>query len=150
MLVARRVRKFGPQVMSGIDPSSATSMPSLCAASFFSVTEEVTALAVYGSLIPGEKDHWVVRGIQGEWQPGTVRGFAFEITWGPAEGYDGFLPDENGNHVPVMVLTSDQLDKHWRSVDDFLGDGFARQIVPVALSVGSVINAWIYAALTNS
>ena len=114
------------------------------------MTEEVTALAVYGSLAPGGKNHWVLRSIDGDWMPGTVRGFEFEITWGPAEGYEGFLPDDHGNQVSVMVLLSDRLDKNWRSVDEFHGEGFVRQIVPITLGDETVIHASIYTALTDS
>ena len=114
------------------------------------VSEDVAALAVYGLLAPGEKNHWVVRSIEGEWNPGVVRGFEFDVTWGPAEGYEGFLPDESGNDVAVMVLESDHLDKNFRSVDDFQGEGFVRQIVPVTLADGTIIHAWIYVALTDS
>ena len=108
------------------------------------------ALAVYGSLVPGEKNHWVVRNIEGEWMPGVVRGFDFDITWGPAEGYEGFLPDDSGNNVAVMVLVSDHLEKNWRPIDDFQGDGFVRQSVSVTLGDGTAIQAWIYVALTDS
>ena len=114
------------------------------------MTKDVNALALYGSLIPGGKDHHIVRSIDGEWIPGVVRGFEFDVTWGPAEGYEGFLPDESGNAVSVMVLMSDRLEKNWRKVDDFQGDGFVRQVVPVTLSDETVIKAWIYVALTDS
>ena len=100
--------------------------------------------------MPGEKNHWVVRGIEGDWVPGTARGFEFEITWGPAEGFEGFLPDENGSQVPVTVLVSDRLAKNWRSVDEFHGDGFVRKTAPVTLSDETVIQAWIYTAFTDS
>ena len=113
------------------------------------MTEDVAALAVYGSLVPGAKNHFVVRGIEGDWAPGLVRGFEFEVTWGPAEGYEGFLPDADGSEVAVMVLLSDKLEKYLRKVDDFQGDGFVRQVVPVGLDDGTVIQAWIYVALTN-
>lgn len=112
--------------------------------------EPNTVLAVYGSLAPGEKNHWVVSRIDGEWVPGVVRGFEFEVTWGPAEGYEGFLPDESGNDVPVMVLISGQLEKNLRPIDDFQGDGFVRQIVSVTLTDETVLDAWIYVALTDS
>ena len=108
------------------------------------------ALALYGSLVPGEKNNWVVRSIDGEWLAGGVRGFVFDITWGPAEGFEGFLPDDSGNMVPVMVLVSEQLEKNWRSIDDFHGDGFARRIVPTTLNDQTVIDAWVYVALTDS
>lgn len=114
------------------------------------MTDEASALAVYGSLSPGEKNHWVLRSIEGNWVSGIARGFEFEITWGAAEGYEGFLCDDNGNHVSVMVLLSNRLDKNWRSVDEFHGEGFVRQIVPVTLSDESVIQAWMYTALTDA
>lgn len=100
--------------------------------------------------MPGEKNHWVVRSIDGDWMPGTARGFEFEITWGAAEGFEGFVPDDNGNHVPVMVLLSDKLDKNWRSVDEFYGEGFVRQVLPVTRSDETPIHAWMYTALTDS
>ena len=81
---------------------------------------------------------------------GVVRGFQFDITWGPAEGYEGFLADDSGNAVPVSVLISDRLEKNWRSVDDFHGDGFERQVVSVTLSDDTAIQAWIYVARTDS
>lgn len=82
--------------------------------------------------------------------PGIVRGFEFEITWGPAEGYEGFVPDDGGNNVAVMVLVSDRLENNLGPVDDFHGDGFVRQAVSATLSDDTVIQAWIHVALTDS
>ena len=118
--------------------------------SVFTVTDDVAALAVYGSLMPGGENHWVVRGLGGDWVDGVVRGFQFDITWGPAEGCEGFLADDSGNAVPVSVLISDRLEKNWRSVDDFHGEGFERQVVSVTLSDDTAIQAWIYVARTDS
>ena len=114
------------------------------------VTDEARALAVYGTLAPGESNHWVVRSIGGEWVPGRVRGYQFEITWGPADGYAGFLPEPDGNDVAVMVLVSEQLDKNWHTIDDFEGDGYRREVIAVTLDDGTSIDAWIYVALTDS
>lgn len=109
-----------------------------------------TALAVYGTLAPGETNHWVVRGIKGNWAEGTVRGYTFEITWGPVEGYLGFLADEDGNTVSVQVLESDELEKHWHTIDDFEGDGYERRVHSVTMADGRTIDAWIYVALTHA
>lgn len=106
------------------------------------------ALAVYGTLAPGEENHWVLRPVVGQWQPGTVRGWTFEIGWGAAEGYPGFLPDAEGNEIAVQVLVSDRLDRHWREIDDFEGPGYERQPIQVRLDDGEVIEAQIYVALT--
>ena len=108
------------------------------------------ALAVYGTLAPGEENHWVLRPVAGEWRPGTVKGWRFEVGWGPAEGYPGFLPDPDGNDVPVQVLVSERLEKHWREIDQFEGPGYERQSIAVTLDDGETVQAQIYVALTSN
>jgi len=108
------------------------------------------ALAVYGSLAPGETNHWVISRIEGDWEPGTIRGYTFEITWGPAEGHQGFIPDSGGVEVAVAVLRSASLDKQWRDVDEFEGPGYERTRLAVTLESGEEIEAWIYVALTDA
>lgn len=113
--------------------------------------QQPDALAVYGSLAPGEPNHWVVSRIRGSWVPGTVTGYQFDITWGPADGYDGFIPDVDGAAVPVHVLLADEaeLDRHWREIDDFEGPGYERQRIDVTFDDGTVAVAQIYVALTE-
>jgi len=113
------------------------------------VRDSTTALAVYGSLAPGEPNHWVVSRISGDWVGGTVRGYLFDLTWGPADGYQGFLPDPDGGCVEVSVLLSPQLDQKWREIDDFEGPGYERRILPIVLDGGREIDAHIYVALTD-
>ena len=96
-----------------------------------------TALAVYGSLMPGEPNHWVVSRIPGEWRAGTVRGWTFEVTWGPAQGYDGFVADDDGSDVAVQVLVSEALPRRWREIDDFEGPGYRRVPVEVEFEDGT-------------
>lgn len=108
------------------------------------------ALAVYGSLRPGGANHWVINRIAGEWRTGTVDGWQFEITWGPAEGYDGFIADTHGSHVEVDVLISDHLHKKWREIDDFEGPGYRRIAIEVVLDDGSTMTAQIYETLADS
>ena len=109
-----------------------------------------TALAAYGSLRPGEPNHWVVNRIDGGWLPGTVRGWQFELSFGPAEGYDGFVPDPDGSDIAVDVLVSPTLEKRWREIDDFEGAGYERRPIKVTLATGEVIDASIYVALTEA
>lgn len=111
--------------------------------------DPTTALAVYGSLVPGEANHWVVSRISGDWVTGTTRGYTFDITWGPADGYEGFLPDPDGGEVELSVLLSTELDKKWREIDDFEGNGYERRQLPVQLADGTVVDAHIYVALTD-
>ena len=112
-------------------------------------TASTTALAVYGTLAPGASNHWVVSRIAGEWVTGTIRGYTFDITWGPADGYEGFLPDPDGGTVELAVLLSDQLDTKWREIDEFEGPGYERRVLPVELESGHQIDAHIYVALTD-
>jgi len=113
------------------------------------VRDSTTALAVYGSLAPGEPNHWVVSRIAGEWVGGTVYGYVFDLTWGPADGYQGFLPDPGGGRVELSVLLSPELDRKWREIDDFEGPGYERRILPIVLDDGREIDAHIYVALTD-
>ncbi len=108
------------------------------------------ALAVYGSLAPGEPNHWVVSRIEGEWVQGTVHGYVFEVTWGPADGYQGFIADPQGSAVEVSVLRSTQLEKKWREIDEFEGPGYDRLPIPVWLDDGTIIEADIYIARTEN
>lgn len=108
------------------------------------------ALAVYGTLRPGQPNHWVVRSIKGDWFPGTITGYEFEITWGPADGYPGVIPDADGLPISVDVLIADDLDKHWRDIDDFEGAGYRRVMCNVTLDDGRMIDAQIYEALSDA
>jgi len=108
------------------------------------------ALAAYGSLAPGEENHWVVSRLPGEWVPATVKGWIFEIGWGPAEGWLGFIEDPEGPEVALAVLFSADLPRHWSQIDDFEGEGYLRRIVDVTLADGSIVPAQIYEALQDS
>lgn len=112
--------------------------------------DAVAALAVYGSLAPGGPNHWVISRLRGEWTTGTVRGYSFELTWGPAEGDTGFLPDPDGHVVDVAVLRSADLDRRWHEIDDFEGDAYDRRPIEVHLDDGATIVADIYVALTDN
>ncbi len=110
------------------------------------------AIAFYGSLRPGESNHWVVRDIPGVWIDGTVRGYVFEITWGRYEGHLGFAPDPDGHRVAVAVLVSSEWPSHLHKVDDFEGPGYERQAVSVTAADGDddvIGEAAVYVFLTD-
>ena len=113
--------------------------------------DDSTALAVYGTLRPGETNYYVVRDIPGEWVDATVRGYLYEITWGPAEGYPGLTLSNEGHLVPVSVLVSDVLDDHLWRVDRFEGQGYERRSAVVLDVGGSTVlgRAAVYEALTD-
>ncbi len=92
-----------------------------------------TSLVAYGTLRPGEVNHWLVRKLEGRWYTGTITGFEFEISWGAAEGYPGVVLDPDGQVCEVSLLVSEKLDKHWYEIDQFEGEGYRR--VPVEVTV---------------
>ena len=101
-------------------------------------------LAVYGTLMPGGENHWLVRNIAGEWTEGHVLGWSYPIGFGPADGYPGITLDPAGSRVEVAILTSDRLDKHFREIDDFEGPGYRRVKCDVELPDTTRLTAWIY------
>ena len=99
------------------------------------------ALAFYGTLRPGESNHWLVRAIPGTWVEGIIRGYVFEVTWSGYEGYPGFVPDPEGHRVPVSVLISDEWPLHVDKVDKFEGPGYRRRPMTVYTADGSAGDA---------
>jgi len=103
-------------------------------------------MAFYGTLRPGESHHYEVRSIPGTWRTGTVRGWTYDITWGPADGYPGMTLDQGAPATPVHVLESAELEQHLRRIDDFEGPGYRRVKVEVTYDDGSTDTAWLYEA----
>jgi gamma-glutamylcyclotransferase (GGCT)/AIG2-like uncharacterized protein YtfP len=101
-------------------------------------------LAVYGTLAPGRKDHWVLEGLKGTWSAGTVRGHLHPEGWGATDGYPALMYDEDGPEVPVQVFESSELPKHWTRLDEFEGSQYRRTTVPVVLSSRQKVQCHIY------
>ena len=103
-------------------------------------------MAFYGTLRRGGENHYEVRSIPGEWHDATVRGWVYDITWGPVDGYPGITLDPGAPPAAVDVLDSDDLEKHLRRIDAFEGPGYRRIEVDVTLADGTATTAWIYEA----
>lgn len=109
-----------------------------------------SALAVYGTLKPGEVNAFVLNEMPGEWVQGHVLGYLYEITWGPAEGYPGLTLDNRGHRVPVAVLVSNRWPDDFWKIDRFEGPGYERRAAEVYDDDGdSLGQASIYEALTD-
>jgi gamma-glutamylcyclotransferase (GGCT)/AIG2-like uncharacterized protein YtfP len=89
------------------------------------------ALAVYGTLAPGQPNHHVVAPLGGEWTDGMVEGDLFPVGWGATLGYPAFRPRIGGAAVAVQVLTSPELATAWPALDGFEGPEYRRILVPV-------------------
>ncbi|MFZ2308152.1 MAG: gamma-glutamylcyclotransferase family protein [Rhodoferax sp.] len=101
-------------------------------------------LFVYGTLAPGRSNAHVLAEVPGTWQPAQVRGTVHHVTWGPAAGYPGLVLDAKGGVVPGLVFTSDELPAHWKRLDAFEGEGYARVPVQATLEDGTVVQAFVY------
>lgn len=101
-------------------------------------------LFVYGTLAPGQPNHYVLAGIPGNWEPASVRGTLFPDGWGAAVGYPGIVLDEHADEVEGLVFTSGHLAAHWPRIDEFEGDGYERVRVSAKLRDGTVVEAYVY------
>jgi gamma-glutamylcyclotransferase (GGCT)/AIG2-like uncharacterized protein YtfP len=104
-----------------------------------------TRLAIYGSLAPGEVNHWVIEDIGGTWSDGHVRGTVRMKGWGSHVGFPGmtWIPDSD-ERVPVKLLASEGLPEQWERIDAFEGGDYVRILVPVEIVDGAPVVANIY------
>lgn len=94
-------------------------------------------LAVYGTLRPGRSNFDVVASIPGIWLSGTIRGTVGEHPAGRYRGFPAYRRELASGaaavRVPVDVLVSEELQRHWDRLDAFEGPGYRRVVVAVAL-----------------
>ncbi|MBI1406435.1 MAG: gamma-glutamylcyclotransferase [Caulobacter sp.] len=100
-------------------------------------------LAVYGALAPGRSNHGQLAGLQGRWRPATTRGHLAPEGWGATLGYPALVLDPAGPVVAVQLFESPDLPAHWRRLDAFEGEGYARVVVSLESPEG-LVRAWIY------
>lgn len=113
------------------------------------MSQRTHALAVYGTLAPGEMNYEVVADITGRWRAGTIRGHRSVWEHGPYAGFPRLRLDPEGPEVPVAVLLSDQLPDHWERLDAFEGVAYERVPTTVTFTDGpdngpDTGMAWVY------
>lgn len=89
------------------------------------------ALAVYGTLAPGQPNHHVVAPLGGEWTHGLIEGDLLPTGWGATLGFPAFSPRVGGAAIRVQVLTAPGLPTAWPELDRFEGPEYRRILVPV-------------------
>ncbi len=94
----------------------------------------VNRLAIYGTLRRGEPNHRIIEHIAGEWIDGFVRGRIEEHY-----GFPFFVLDNEGDRVPVDVLSSSELSGSLERIDGFEGVWYRRTLIPVYDSIGSIL-----------
>ncbi|MFA4903286.1 MAG: hypothetical protein WC600_11155 [Desulfobaccales bacterium] len=85
-------------------------------------------LVVYGSLAPGEANHFLLAGLSGEWGRCQIRGYL-----GHYQGFKSFRYDPQGPEHPAWLLGSAELPLLIPELDDFEGEGYERIIIPAKL-----------------
>ncbi len=109
------------------------------------LAEPEQKLAIYGTLAPGEVNHSQIAGIPGTWAEGFVHGDLQMTGWGVEHGFPALTWRPDGPRVPVKLFASPDLERHWRRLDAFEGDGYRRILVPVEDDGGIVAVANLYA-----
>ncbi|MFZ5448242.1 MAG: gamma-glutamylcyclotransferase [Thermodesulfobacteriota bacterium] len=104
----------------------------------FNMDNPETKLIVYGSLAPGEANHFLVTGLVGEWRRCHIRGHM-----GRYRGFKSFRYDCNGPEHPAWLLESIELPRFLTDLDDFEGEEYQRIVIPAKVD-GRWVMAQVY------
>ena len=85
-------------------------------------------LIVYGSLAPGEANHFLLASLIGEWHRCQIRGHL-----GHYRGFKSFRYDPEGPEHPAWLLMSPELPRVIADLDDFEGEEYERCVIPARL-----------------
>ena len=101
-------------------------------------------LLVYGTLAPGESNHYMMKNIPGVWKTAYFKGVVLKKDWGKWNGYPGIILDNEADEIKGYVFSSRELKEHWDRLDEFEGKDYSRVKTSAKLEDGSEINAFIY------
>ena len=101
-------------------------------------------LFVYGTLIPGQINDFVLKKLSGTWQKATVKGFFDKNGWHKTQGFPAVILEEQGNIIDGYLFSSDELSKNWQMIDDFESDLYQRVKTSVFLENNHQVIAYIY------
>lgn len=104
----------------------------------------IERLFVYGTLAPGRQNAGQLAKVTGHWQPASATGYYDVLGWGKTEGYPGAVIDPQGQQIAGWLLTSSQLYRHWKRLDQFEGRYYQRLVTRVVTARGRHIRAHIY------
>ena len=79
-------------------------------------------LLVYGTLAPGESNHYMMKDIPGVWKTAYFKGIVLKKDWGKWNGYPGIILDNESDEIKGYVFSSRELKEHWDRLDNFEGN----------------------------
>jgi gamma-glutamylcyclotransferase (GGCT)/AIG2-like uncharacterized protein YtfP len=97
------------------------------------------SLFVYGTLGPNRPNAHIMEKIGGNWAEAHVFGTLKEQGWGAELGFRG-LCWIKANIKSLALSFSDNLEQHWKELDEFEGAGYQRIPVKAYLNTGEVID----------
>jgi gamma-glutamylcyclotransferase (GGCT)/AIG2-like uncharacterized protein YtfP len=83
-------------------------------------------LFVYGSLMPHQKNFFILKDIPGNWQKAFIFGFIKKIKLEKDFLYDAIILNSNKNKVNGYLLTSYALKNFWKKIDYFESENYCR------------------------
>lgn len=99
-------------------------------------------LAVYGTLAPGEVNHFVIEPAGGIWRDVSLEG-----EMGEWAGYPMFEWVTPGETIAASLVESDTLPSFWSRLDEFETKRYSRHLVPFTSTAGKgVTNCYVRAA----
>jgi len=101
-------------------------------------------LFVYGSLMPNEKNHFILKKINGVWQKGFVLGEVKKIKLSNNEYSAVILNINKAKKVCGYLFSSFALKYLWKKLDHFEGPNYRRKISQVFLNNNRIVEANIY------
>ncbi len=90
-------------------------------------------LIVYGTLVPGGMNHYLLAGLPGTWEKCFIRG-----QMGESWGFKAFRYDAAGPEHPAWLLTSAALPGKFPELDAFEGESYQRRIIPARVGIRQV------------
>ncbi|TDT45028.1 gamma-glutamylcyclotransferase (GGCT)/AIG2-like uncharacterized protein YtfP [Maribacter spongiicola] len=105
-------------------------------------------LFVYGTLGPEKPNEHILKKIGGNWKKGYVLGELFKEGWGSEMGFPGIRLENKIEKIKGYIFYSDNLDQHWKELDDFEGIAYQRIKTEITLEKGgNKEEAFIYALI---
>jgi gamma-glutamylcyclotransferase (GGCT)/AIG2-like uncharacterized protein YtfP len=101
-------------------------------------------LFVYGTLMPNNKNFFILKNILGNWQKAVTFGSVKKIKLEKDFEYDAIILNVKADKINGYLLTSFGLKYLWKKLDYYEGKHYLRTITDVYLKNNHKTKAYIY------